>query len=201
MVRATTVLLLACLCLPLVARAHRDPASDYLLGQDVFRPLKKVIGVSALERLSAAVRGAERAGFPIKVALIAEPSDLGAELDLYRKPQRYAEHLGLELASAYRGPVLIVMPNGFGYAVGGEPSGHARALSALADPGSDPTKQAEAATLAVRRLAANAGHPIALSTAGSDTRDRITIAAAATAGIALIAGFVLFRRDRRRRSS
>jgi hypothetical protein len=192
---------LALLALPAVARANGDPASDYLLVRSIFLPFNAKIDQDATERLSATVRKADKAAFRIKVALIASRYDLGTAFSLYNKPQRYAQFLGLELSFQYRGRLLVVMPNGFGYAVNGEPDPRAvRALRGLGGPGKDATRQAQAAIVAVRRLAEAGGHRLSIPNgggAGSAARDRITIAAAATAALALIAGFVLFRRQRR----
>jgi hypothetical protein len=201
--RAATPVLLAAAALSFAAaaRAHGDPASDYLLGQSVFLPLSAKIDQDVVDRLRAVISGADRSQFKIKVAVIAAPSDLGTAASLYRKPQRYAEFLGLELSFAYRDRLLVVMPNGFGYAVGGDREPGADAvLKSVSQPGRDATKQVNAATVAVRRLAAAAGHPIVLPKGGSETRDRIVIAAAATSAIALIAAFVLFRRGRPKQS-
>jgi hypothetical protein len=190
------------LCVPAVARANGDPASDYLLVQSVFLPFNAKIKPEAASRLSAVVQAADKAKFKIKVALIASRYDLGTAFSLYNKPQRYAEFLGFELSFVYRDRLLVVMPNGFGYSVKGKPDRKAsRALKGLPGPGKDATKQAEAATTAVRRLAAAAGRRLSAPAGGggSAARDRLTIAAAATAGIALLAGLVLYRRQRRER--
>jgi hypothetical protein len=48
------------------------------------------------------------------VALIASPSDLGSVTALWRRPQSYADCLGQELSLVYGGPVLVVMPDGYG---------------------------------------------------------------------------------------
>lgn len=199
---AAFLVVAAALSLPATAYAHGDPASDYLLGESVFLPFNAKIDSGVVSRLSAVVREADKVGFRIKVAVIGTPFDLGTEFSLYHKPQRYAEHLGLELSFVYRDRLLVVMPNGFGYAVNGEPAPRlSRPLKSLPEPGADATKQTKAATTAVRRLAAAAGHPIVLPKGGgSETGDRITIAAAATAGIALIAGLILFRRGRQARA-
>jgi hypothetical protein len=191
----------ALLLLPATGRANGDPASDYLLFQSVFLPFNAKIDSDAKDRLSGIIREADKAGFRIKVALIATPYDLGTAFSLYRKPQRYAEFLGLELSFVYRDRLLVVMPNGFGYAVNGKPApDFGRALKGLAGPGRDVTKQAQAATVAVRRLAAMGGHTIVQPKNGSsEARDRITIAAAVVAGVALIAGVLLFQRQRRER--
>jgi hypothetical protein len=188
----------AALSFPAAAYANGDPASDYLLGQSVFLPFNAKIDSGVVERLSAAIRAADNAGFKIKVAVIGTQYDLGTAFSLYRQPQRYAEFLGLELSFVYRDRLLVVMPNGFGYSVKGEPDPRfSRVLKNLPEPGRDATKETKAATAAVRRLATAAGHTIVLPKGGSSAaRDRITIAAAVTAGIALIAGLILFRRGR-----
>jgi len=69
-------------------------------------------------------------------------------------------------------------------------------LTRLAPPGADATKEAQAATLAIQHLAAAGGHRVAAPKSGSASRDRITIAAAVTAAVALIAGITLYRRQR-----
>ncbi len=88
------------------------------------------------------------------------------------------------------------MPNGYGYAVNGDPDPKASALlKKLPAPGPSATKEVQAAIVAVQRLAAGEGHRLVVPKVGGSTgRDRLTIAAAATAGIALIAAIVLFRR-------
>jgi len=203
--RSTAALLLglaAFLLLPLSGRAHADLAGEYLADHDVFLPVEAKIDAEAVARLATVVREAGRAGFDVKVAVITQPADLGSLSRLYGKPQAYARFLGLDLAAVYSGRVLVVMPNGFGYSVGGQSDQSARrVLTRLAAPGRDATKQTEAATLAVRRLAAARGHRLSVPRGGgqSESRDRLTVAAAATAGIALVAGLVLYRRQRRDR--
>ena len=189
----------AALLVPAIAHADGDPASDYLVVQDVFFPFDVKVPAPEAGQLSTLVADAKKRGFQIRVALIASRYDLGTAFSLYNKPQRYAQFLSFELSFVYRGRLLVVMPNGFGFAVNGRPDRKAtRALAGLRGPGKSATKQAEAAVVAVRRLAAAEGHSLPASgRGGSSSRDRITIAAAATAGIALIAGLVLLRRQRR----
>jgi hypothetical protein len=191
--------IIASLVLPATARSNGDPASDYLLTQNLFLPFGVRIDSGALNRLKGVLQNADRAGFKIRVALILTRGDLGTAFSLFGKPQRYAEFLGFELSFVYRGRLLVVMPAGFGYAVGGKKDSAAvRVLASLRSPGANATKEAEAATEGVRRLAAASGTRLAVpSGSDSSSRDRITIAAAATAAIALVAAFVLFRRGRR----
>ena len=189
----------ACLCAASVARANGDPASDYLLAQSVFLPFTAKIDNNQVQRLNSLLRVAQKSGYRIRVALILNPSDLGTAFSLYGKPQKYAAFLGLELSFVYRDRLLVVMPNGYGYALNADPDPKASAvLKKLPPPGRDATKEVEAAIVAVQKLAAAQGrHLAAPKGGGSESRDRLTIAAAVTAGIALLAGFVLYRRRRR----
>ncbi len=188
--------MIASLLLPAAASANGDPASDYLLTQSVFLPFNAKIDAGSAKHLNDVIAAADRAGFKIKTALILGPSDLGTAFSLIHKPQRYAEFLGLELSFVYRQRLLVVMPNGFGYSVKGNPDPKAaRVLETVPPPGADVTKEADAATLAIQRLAAAEGHRLVVSSGGGSTgRDRITIAAAATLALALFAGLVFYRR-------
>jgi len=178
------------------ARADGDPASDYLLTQRVFLPFTTKIDRNEVNRLDALLREADQKHFPIRVAMILSPSDLGTAFSLFGKPEKYSQFLGLELSFVYRGRLLVVMPNGYGYAVNGDPDPKASAvLKKLPAPGRDATKEVRAAIVAVQNLAAASGLRLTVPKVGSSTgRDRLTIAAAATAGIALIAAIVLYRR-------
>ena len=200
---ASRVALLAAvllLCAPAAARANGDPASDYLLVQSVFLPFDAKVDSDVTSGLADVIRAADKAGFPIKVAVIRTRYDLGTAFSLYNQPQKYSEFLGLELSFQYHDQLLVVMPSGFGCSIDGRPNpACTRALKGLPGPGTDATKEVEAATTAVRRLAAAAGHvlPASGSSGGSSaTRDRLTIAAAATAFIALLAAIVFYRRGR-----
>ena len=185
-----------CLCAPSAAQANGDPASDYLLAQNVFLPFTTKIDGNEVKRLDALLRESQQANFRIRVALILTPSDLGTAFSLFGKPQKYAAFLGLELSFVYRDRLLVVMPSGYGYAVNADPDPKASAvLKKLPAPGANATKEVQAAIVAVQRLAASEGHRLAAPKGGgSGSRDRITIAAAVTAVVALIAAFVLYRR-------
>jgi hypothetical protein len=188
-----------CLCAPSVARANGDPASDYLLTQSVFLPFTTKIDRNEVNRLDALLREADQKHFRIRVAMILSPSDLGTAFSLFGKPAKYSQFLGLELSFVYRDRLLVVMPNGYGYSVNGDPDPKASAvLKKLPAPGRDATKEVQAAIVAVQRLAAAEGRRLTVPKVGGSTgRDRLTIAAAATAAIALIAAIVLYRRRQR----
>jgi hypothetical protein len=111
------VLVLAALTAP-AARADGDPASDYLVAQNVF------VGVElphrdAIAVLNAAVAAVYAHGDRIRVAVVATPADLGSIPSLFRRPIEYARFLGTELRGYYIGPLLVVMPGGFGIYDGG----------------------------------------------------------------------------------
>ena len=186
----------AFLCAPTLARANGDPASDYLLTQSTFLPFTTKIDHNEVTRLNALLGEAKKKHFQIKAAVILSPADLGTAFSLFRKPEKYAQFLGLELSFVYRGRLLVVMPSGYGYSVNGDPDPKASAvLKKLPPPGPNATKEVQAAIVAVQRLAAASSHHLAApKVSGSTGRDRLTIAAAATAAIAMIAAIVLYRR-------
>jgi hypothetical protein len=182
-----------------LARADGDPASDYLLGQDVFFPFEVKVPAAEAARLSKLVADAKARGFPIKVALISGPADLGSVTALWQKPQQYAQFLGQELFFINKGPLLIVMPNGYGVSQAGKPLPAARkVLDGLPPPGAD---LAATATTAVRKLAAVRGIELPApsgSSGSSRNRDRLMIAAAAAAAAVVVAVVALLRRRRGR---
>jgi hypothetical protein len=199
--RAAFLAAVLVLCTPAPARANGDPASDYLLVQSVFLPFNAKVDPDVTANLSDTIREADNAGFRIKVAVIGSRYDLGTAFSLYNKAQKYAEFLGLELSFQYRDRLLVVMPNGFGYSIDGRAEERGvRTVKGLPGPGKNTTKQVQAATEAVRKLAAASGHVLSAADkgggGGSATRDRLTIAAGVTALIALLAAIVFFRRGR-----
>jgi hypothetical protein len=116
-VRRTVVILaaVAALVVAPLARADGDPASDYLLVDKVFLPFDAKFSKSQQAEFSGVVDAANKAGYPIRVAVIATTYDMGSVTSLYRKPRTYARFLGLELSFVYKQRLLVVMPNGFGF--------------------------------------------------------------------------------------
>lgn len=146
---------------PAAARADGDPASDVLAAQPLFLPWDARVPAQGQARLSALLQAAQDARHPVRVALIASAADLGSVTALWQRPQEYAEFLGEELSLIYRGPLLVVMPDGFGLANLRMAPGAARsALGGIAVPHSG-AGLADDAIVAVRRLAATSGHPLA----------------------------------------
>ena len=142
------------------ALADADPASDVLYSQKVFYSYDQLPSDAAQKRLNDVVASATKAGYPVRVALIANPADLGGVTALWGKPHEYARFLSLELRFVYKSPLVVVMPAGLGYARNGKSSTSADALlhSVPVESGND--AQANAAVAAIAKLATAAGHSI-----------------------------------------
>jgi hypothetical protein len=200
---ALIVVLLASSLIAASARADGDPASDVLLGENVFYPYTPPTSAALQKTLNAATSAAKAAGFPLKVALIASPVDLGVIPALFGKPQTYANFLDQEISFQQKQPLLVVMPAGYG--VEGVPAASAAAVAMLAKPpGATSNDLAEAAVTAVGKLAAASGHPIksdssggSHSSSGSSTTILIVLAAAAL----VVAGTLVILTMRRRRTA
>jgi hypothetical protein len=169
--RVTTCLVAVALAglTPAAALADGDPASDVLLGQNVFYPYNPPVPNTLQRSLNAETAAAAKAGFPLKVALIHGPTDLGVIPELFGKPQKYADFLDQEITFQHKQLLLVVMPSGYG--VAGLPNAATNAAAHLGKPsGATSAALASAALAAVPKLAAAAGHPIksiAPSSAGS----------------------------------
>ncbi len=150
-----------------VARADGDPGSDVLVYQPLFLGAGSGVSISQQSQLGGLLRSAARAGFPVRVAIISNRTDLGAVTGLWRQPRNYARFLGLELSLAYKGRVLVVMPNGIGFSWPGHSSADAhRALDKVPiKPGG--SGLATAAQTAVQALASDAGIELAVPAAGT----------------------------------
>ncbi len=193
-----TLLAAACL-LPAAALADGDPASDVLLGENVFYPYQPPVSPALQKSLNAETAAAKRAGFPIKVALIASPVDLGVIPDLFGKPQKYADFLDQEISFQTKQPLLVVMYNGYG--VRGVPAKSLSALAAVPKPsGKASNDLARAALTTVRKMADAAGHPLAgehSSSSGADSPTLLIVVLAAAAVLTALALAVVTVRRRR----
>jgi cytochrome oxidase Cu insertion factor (SCO1/SenC/PrrC family)/thiol-disulfide isomerase/thioredoxin len=115
-----------------VARADGDPGSDVLVYQNLYFGTDAGLSVQRQAELGALLKAAAQAGFPVRVAIIASPFDLGSVTGLWRQPRTYARFLGYELSLAYKQRLLVVMPNGFGFNwPGHSPASAYRALAGI----------------------------------------------------------------------
>jgi len=140
-----------------VARADGDPGSDVLVFQSLFIGSDAGLSVAQQAQFGDLLQAAGRAGFPVRVAIIASQNDLGAVTELWRKPRSYARFLGIELSLAYKGRLLVVMPNGFGFNWPGHPTASAYALLAKITIKPGGSGLLDAAQRAVRALTAASG--------------------------------------------
>jgi hypothetical protein len=107
------------LCAASVASADGDPASDYLVTSDMYVPYAQPPTHATAAALASAINAVYVQHCRIKVAVIATDVDLGSIPSLFGRPSDYARFLGQELQSFYVGPLLVVMPSGFGIYDGG----------------------------------------------------------------------------------
>jgi hypothetical protein len=114
---------------PATAAADGDPASDVLASQPLFLPADGGFAQSQATQLRGLLAQAQRAGVPIRVAVIATQADLGSVTELWRQPQNYARFLGQELGQVYRGALVVAMPSGFGVVDVGQASGDTSSLT------------------------------------------------------------------------
>jgi hypothetical protein len=143
---------------PAAAVADGDPASDVLLAQDVYYPYAPKVSKPLKDALDGLAKRVRADGYPMKVALIEAPSDLGAYPSLFGDVQSYANLLAREIAFNSKPHLLVVMPTGFG----GNNLGD-KVDSALAgikvDQAAKSDGLAQAALVAVAKLATSNGHP------------------------------------------
>jgi hypothetical protein len=134
------------------AAADGDPASDVLLSANVYLPYPAPSSTASQE-LAHEVARVYANGYRLKVAVIATETDLGAIPSLFGKPGKYAQFLGEELAFVYIGPLLIVMPAGYGVYDGGRSTAaESRVLAHLSVGGSSADELTNAAASTVRKL-------------------------------------------------
>jgi cytochrome oxidase Cu insertion factor (SCO1/SenC/PrrC family) len=139
------------------AFADGDPASDFLLTQKVFLTSQSSSMTASQRELTSLVAAANRAGFPIRVAIISDEYNLGSITELWLKPRVYAKFLGIELGMTHAQRLLVVMPNGFGFYWPGHALGTDYALLSQVGLGRGPDGLAASASAALRRLAAASG--------------------------------------------
>jgi hypothetical protein len=137
---------------PATALADGDPASDVLPVQNTFTPYPPPANAAAL---AASVQKVFESGHRLRVAVIVTRRDLGSIPSLFGKANAYARFLGQELGAFYAGPLLIVMPSGFGIYDGRRSTApEAGVLAKLKVDGSSASALVASATTAVDALAA-----------------------------------------------
>jgi hypothetical protein len=169
MKRTLLVLMIAACTLAGTAHADGDPASDYLLGTQVFFSIDVKLPAAKQQELVSIVRDANKSGYAIRVALIASPYDLGAVTSLWRKPRQYAKFLGAELQYIYKHRLLVVMPNGFGFNWSKHPSSQEDAVLSTVPIGTGAVGMLDSAVAAVQKLAATSDVKVVRTPAAATT--------------------------------
>lgn len=100
-----------------VAARADDPVAGTLARSSLFVPADATAPHRLLAELRRYAVYGIRHGFPVRVAVIASAYDLGPVIALWRRPQAAARFVAGRLArGGARRPVLVVMPDGFGFA-------------------------------------------------------------------------------------
>ena len=190
---AMAAALTATLAPPTAALADGDPASDVLATSNLFLPWDAHLSARQQAQAVALLATTRRDGVLVRVAVVASPSDLGSVSQLWLKPHTYAQFLGEELSLVYRGPLVVVMPDGLGVYQAGESLNRGEAaIAASPPPGIHPHALLTAVTSAVRRIAAASGHAIGsvhgTAATARPTGPGIVTWLAVALGVILIAG-------------
>ncbi len=192
-----SVLLAGGALLPPSATADGDPASDVLATQPLFLPADAGLTADQQAQLQATLVAARRSGFPLRLAIIAGPGDLGSVTALWHQPAAYARFLDQELSQVFSGPLLVIMPNGLGLAGAG--SGRP-ALRAVLGPSAPHGPMAHSTLAAVRALLAAAGHPVSVSAVGVQQRsgpvDPVAVLVLVAGGLLIVISWGLSLRAR-----
>src|SRR5690348_5206697 len=143
------------------ALADGDPASDFLPQQDYYLPATPPPAKPSARALARLLEIARARHQPFKVAVIGSRIDLGAITSLWAHPQQYATFLSREIQTFLRGegPLLVVMPAGFG--VANAPTKQRLALASVhVPPNGTSTQLTNTAIEAVGAMARASGHPL-----------------------------------------
>ena len=163
-----------------VAWADGDPGSDVLVNQSVFLPADADVGVAQQTQLDGLLSRAQSAGFPVRVAVIAHRDDLGAVTPLWLEPQSYARFLDIELSLVFKGPLLVVMPNGLGFQWPGHAAATAERRLESIKVAAGASGLVAATTTAVKQLSAVNGARLPGASAAATPDARASAGGAAT---------------------
>jgi len=154
--RLLVAALLALLCAPVAAFAHGDASTHYLETGDFYPGFGARASQATELKLIGLLDAAKAAGYPMKVSILGDESDVMDTPEMLQHPQRYATFVATELERSHVqlvGPVVVVSPYGVGVAGPG-----AERLDL--QTGADGEQLVAAAATAVRALADTAGHPL-----------------------------------------
>jgi hypothetical protein len=153
--RALLAALLLLLCAPAVALAHGDASTHYLESGNFYPGFGERASQATELKLMGLLDAAQKAGYPIKVSILGDESDVSDTPAMLKHPQRYAEFVARELirSNELSAPVIIVSPYGIGVAGPG-------AEKIDVSTGTSGDQRDQAAMAAVRTLAEAGGHAL-----------------------------------------
>jgi hypothetical protein len=166
--RSLLALLAAAVTLGIVATAVADvdPASDVLLLDNAYFPYQPRVCTQLRNGIDRLTADSKRAGYPVKVALIASATDLGGIPQEFGRQQEYAEFLENEIGRQTHSVVLAAMPGGLGLAPPNRPE--AGVIDKISIPNNaDSNRLARAVIDAIPRLAQAAGKTVKKPNVGS----------------------------------
>src|SRR3954464_1859739 len=118
--RVLLAALLVLLCVPAGALAHGDASTHYLENGNFYPGFSTQPPSQAAElQLMGLLEAADKAGYPIKVSILGDESDVSDRPEMFKNPQRYAEIVARDVkrsSGPLQAPVIIVSPNGIGVA-------------------------------------------------------------------------------------
>jgi hypothetical protein len=162
--RITALAAGATLLLAPAAFADGDPASDVLLSQPYYLPYQPPVSKATTAKVKKVVAATVKAKLPMKIAVIATPTDLGAVPDLFGRPQQYAGFLYSEVQPAFQQQqfgLVVVMPAGIGLAgTINQPKLASAVRDVAISSGEDSDGLTLAGAVAMEKIAKVAGKPI-----------------------------------------
>ena len=168
MLRTLVVAIVAALVAAPVAPGHGDASSHYLETDPLYPSFANRPSQALELRLLGLLQASARAGYPIKVAIVAGPEDLVDNLGMLKLPQPYAESVVRKIERRLEAPVLIVTPYGLGASGMASVDGRLRPLTTgdaqklvrgiVVPLRADGDQLARTAETAVRRVARAGGH-------------------------------------------
>jgi hypothetical protein len=197
MKRAALGLAAVAIAFPAAARANGDPASDVIPGNEIFVTFAVSPTADEAAVLRKVTDETKKGGLPIRAAVIYQVGDLGTVGSLWRQPQAYAKFLDSEITFAYKGTLVVSMPNGFGVAGPGATAAAKRALAKLPRPKGDAKALVLATATAVARVAGANGKAVSVPRLHSGGGLPTPAVAGIVAGGLLVvaaAGFLAVRR-------
>src|SRR4051794_26778248 len=145
--------------------AHGDASSHYLETGSLYPGFSQQPSQDVELQLIGFLDAVQKDGYPMKVSLLGDESDVADRPEMLRTPQRYADWVATELRRSsvpMVGPVVVVSAFGIGVAGPDVARGSAKRLLAgvTVPPSAGGDQLAETAMAAIRQIADANGHTL-----------------------------------------